>query len=66
MTADYMLDTVATYKCDPEFALNMSATNSSATRTCVDDSDNDAEGVFDRQPPTCVRKYFAGLSWKTA
>ncbi len=25
-------------------------------RTCVDDIDNDAEGVFDRQEPICIRK----------
>ncbi len=26
------------------------------TRTCVDDMDNDAEGVFNRQAPKCARK----------
>ena len=27
------------------------------TRTCVDDGDNDAEGIFDGQAPICVCKF---------
>ncbi len=57
--ADYMLGTVATYTCNAGFFLDISAAGSSATRTCVDDNDNDAEGIFDRQPPTCIRKYIS-------
>lgn len=34
--------------------MELSAPGASQIRTCVDDMDNDAEGVFDRQPPTCV------------
>ena len=54
-TPDYNLDTVATYSCNGGFFLDLSI-GGSVTRTCVDDLDNDAEGVFDRQAPRCVRK----------
>ncbi len=54
--ADHTLDTVATYSCSTGYFLDLSATDSSATRTCVDNGDNDAEGVFDMEAPTCVRK----------
>ncbi len=53
---NYGLDTVATYICNSGFRLDL-AEGGSETRTCVDDMDNDAEGVFDRQAPRCVRKY---------
>ncbi len=55
--ANYSLGTVATYACNAGFFLDISAAGSSATRTCVDDNDNDADGIFDRQAPTCIRKY---------
>ncbi len=54
-TPDYDLNTVATYACDPGFVLDLSL-GGSVTRTCVDDMDNGAEGVFDSQTPRCVRK----------
>ena len=54
-TANYELGTVATYVCSSGFRLDFSQ-GGSETRTCVDDMDNDAEGVFDRLPPRCVRK----------
>ena len=54
VTPNYELDTVATYSCNEGFILNLSV--GSETRTCIDDDDNDALGVFDRQAPTCVRK----------
>ncbi len=57
MTANYSLGTVATYTCNAGFFLDTSAAGSSATRLCVDDFDGDAEGIFDLQPPTCIRKY---------
>ena len=50
----YSLGTTATYSCNTGFSLDLSA--GSEARTCVDDGDNDAEGVFDGQAPTCVRK----------
>ena len=42
---------MATYSCDGGYVLV-----GNETRTCEDDSDNDAEGVFTGQDPTCVRK----------
>ena len=51
---NYSLGTTATYSCNVGFSLDLSA--GSETRTCVDDGDNDAEGVFNGQAPTCVRK----------
>ncbi len=56
-TPDYDLGTVATYACDPGFVLDLSL-RGSEMRTCIDDMDNDAEAVFDRQAPICVRKSF--------
>ena len=53
-TPNYALGTVATYTCDTGFVLDLSI--GSETRTCIDDGDNDAEGVFDMQEPACVRK----------
>ena len=55
-TPEYDLDTVATYACDAGFVLDLSL-GRSEMRTCVDDMDNDAEGVFDNQAPICIRKY---------
>ena len=54
-TPQYELGTVATYSCNTGFGLDLS--NGSETRTCVDDGDNNAEGIFDLMPPSCVRKY---------
>ena len=53
-TPNYPLTTVATYSCNAGFSLDLSV--GSETRTCIDDGDNDAEGVFDMQKPACVRK----------
>ncbi len=52
-TPNYDLGTVATYACNAGFVLDLSI-GGSVTRTCVDDLDNDAEGVFDRQGPRCI------------
>ena len=52
--SNYSLGTTATYSCNVGLSLDLSA--GSETRTCVDDGDNDAEGVFDGQAPTCARK----------
>ena len=51
---NYSLGTVATYSCNAGFSLDLS--DGSETRTCLDDGDSDAEGVFDGQAPTCVCK----------
>ena len=56
ITPNYDLGTVATYDCDTGFALDLSL-GGSMTRTCFDDLDNDAEGVFSGQAPRCIRKY---------
>ena len=56
MVPNYELGTVATYSCDAGFVLDFSL-GGTETRTCVDDGDNDAEGIFDGQAPTCVRKF---------
>ena len=56
MVPNYELGTVATYSCDAGFVLDFSL-GGTMTRTCVDDGDNDAEGLFDGQAPICVRKF---------
>ena len=43
------------YICNTGFFLDLSL-GGTMTRTCMDDGDNDAEGVFDGQAPICVRK----------
>ena len=52
--SNYSLGTTATYSCNAGFSLDLSA--GSETRTCVDDGDNDAEGLFTGLAPTCVCK----------
>ncbi|XP_064387566.1 uncharacterized protein LOC135335869 isoform X2 [Halichondria panicea] len=52
-TFNYDLGTVATYACDAGFFLDLSL-GGSVTRTCFDDLDNDAEGVFSGQEPRCI------------
>ena len=51
---NYPWGTTATYSCNEGYFLDTSGT--SRIRTCFDDNDNDAEGVFDGQEPRCVRK----------
>ena len=51
---NYRLGTTATYSCNAGFSLDLSA--GCEKRTCVDDGDNDAEGVFNFRAPTCVCK----------
>ncbi len=54
-TANFDLDTVATYACDAGYFLDVSL-GGTVTRTCLDDLDNDAEGEFSGQAPACIRK----------
>ena len=61
MDPNYELGTVAMYSCNPLFVLDLSL-GGTMTRTCVDDGDNDAEGIFDGQAPTCVRKFHQNSS----
>ena len=53
-TPNYSLGTVASYFCNAGFVLDLSV--GSEMRTCIDDGDDDAEGIFDMQEPACVRK----------
>ena len=50
----YSLGNVATYNCNDGYYLNL--TVGSRIRTCIDDGDNDVEGIFDLMAPTCDRK----------
>ncbi len=54
---NYDLGTEATYDCDAGFVLDLSL-GGSEMRTCFDDLDNNAEGVFSGQAPACIRKCF--------
>ena len=56
MVPNYELGTVATYSCDPGLVLDLTL-GGSVMRTCVDNVDNDAEGIFDGQAPFCVCKF---------
>ena len=53
-TPNYPLGTTATYSCNAGFALDLNS--GSEIRTCIDDGDNDAEGVFSGQASACIRK----------
>ena len=55
MTSNYTLGAVATYVCNTGFFLDLSS-GGSRKRTCIDDGDDNAEGVFDHTAPTCIRK----------
>ncbi len=54
MTPDFDLGTTATYSCDDGYTLDLSI--GVEVRTCIDDGNNDTEGVFSGQEPACVRK----------
>ena len=54
---NYSLGTVATYSCNTSYFLNVTA--GSEMRTCIDDGDNDVEGIFNHTAPTCDRKSMA-------
>ena len=54
-TPNYPLGTIATYSCDAGYVLDLTS-GGSETRTCIDDGDNDAEGVFSGQAPACIGK----------
>ena len=53
-TPNYELGTEATYSCNDGFFLEVSI--GVRVRTCEDDGDGDALGVFNGQAPSCVRK----------
>ena len=55
---------MATYTCDAGFVLDLSL-GGSVTRTCFDDMDNDAEGLFSGQAPACIRKFIISSIFKT-
>ena len=54
-TPNFDLGTTATYACNEGYFLDLSV--GVRVRTCVDDGDMDALGVFTDQAPSCVRKY---------
>ncbi len=51
---DFNLGTTATYSCNEGYTLDLSIGDE--VRTCIDDGDNDAVGMFSDQEPACVRK----------
>ncbi len=55
-TPNFDLNAVAIYACNDGFVLVISL-GETESRTCVDDLDNDAEGVFNGQAPACIRKW---------
>ncbi len=55
VTPNFVLGTTATYSCNEGYNLDLSI--GIQVRTCIDDGDNDAVGVFSDQEPACVRKY---------
>ncbi len=54
-TPNFDLGAVAIYECNDGFFLDIPL-GETGIRTCVDDLDNGAEGVFDGQAPACIRK----------
>ena len=55
VTPNFDLGTTATYSCNDGYTLDLSI--GVEVRTCIDDGDNDAVGMFSDQEPACVRKY---------
>ena len=53
-TPNYDLGTTATYACITGYFLDLSV--GVRVRSCLDDGDMDALGVFSDQNPSCVRK----------
>ena len=52
---NFVLGTAATYSCNEGYTLDLSI--GVEVRTCIDDGDNDAVGMFSDQEPACVCKY---------
>ncbi len=52
---NFDVGTTATYSCNEGYTLDLSI--GIEVRTCIDDGDNDAVGMFSDQEPACVRKY---------
>ena len=55
VTPDFDLGTTATYSCNDGYTLDLSTGDE--VRTCIDDGNNDAVGMFSGQAPACVCKY---------
>ncbi len=55
VTSNFDLGTTAIYSCNEGYTLDLSI--GVEVRTCIDDGDNDAVGMFSDQEPACVRKY---------
>ncbi len=56
VTSDFDLGTTATYSCNEGYTLDLSI--GVKVKTCIDDGNNDAVGVFSDREPACVRKYW--------
>ena len=54
-STNYSINTIATYICNEGYYLEITD-NNIEMRVCEDDNDNNAEGVWSGQPPTCVRE----------
>ncbi len=52
--SNYLFNTSVTYSCNEGFFLNVNGAEE--VRTCQDDEDNDAEGMWSGEAPTCVRE----------
>ena len=50
-TANFEIETIATHSCSAGFALV-----GELTRTCMEDNQADAVGVWSGSPPSCDRK----------
>ena len=60
LTPNFDLNTTATYSCNDGYTLDLSI--GVEVRTCIDDGNNDAVGVFSGKEPACVRKYCSNKS----
>ncbi len=54
---NFDLGTTATYSCNEGYFLEVTA-STNVVRTCEDDLNGDAVGVFSGQAPACIRKYW--------
>ncbi len=54
VTPDFDLGTTATYSCNDGYTLDIAI--GVEVRICIDDGNNDTEGVFSGREPACVRK----------
>ncbi len=63
VSPDFELTTTATYSCNAGYFFDLSVGD--RVRTCIDDNDNDADGIFTGQAPSCVRECIHIQHYKT-